>query len=322
MIKTYLFSKQGVKEDVPLDNWQSLIEGETDLLWVDVRAYNRDELDQLADKFNLHSLEIDSCLDGYDRPHIYEFQDHFYLNLTVLEEEQSTEELKPEELHLFAGDKFIITAVHRSDSKAVEAALKEFKESPQLCDRGAIYAVYMLAEDLVETYYPIVESLDDQADQLESELLEKADKESVKRIFVLKRKVFELRKLLGPQRDMYNELARRDFPFIQGEDKVYFQDVYNRMVRIFDMIDTIREILSGSLDIYLSQVSNRLNEVMKFLASYSIILMFLSLITGFYGMNFRHFPTLGSPHAISYLLIGMGALTAGLYLWFRRKGWV
>lgn len=185
-----------------------------------------------------------------------------------------------------------------------------------------MYAVYLLAEDLVETYYPVVDKLDDDADKLENVMLDRGDKAALKHNLALKRRGFELRKLLGPQRDILNDLSRRDFPFIEGENQVYFQDVYNRMIRLFDILDTVREILSGNLDIYLSTVSNRLNEVMKVLTVFSAILMMLSLITGFYGMNFTHIPWLHSPNAFRNILISMAAITVGLLLWFRRKGWV
>lgn len=182
-----------------------------------------------------------------------------------------------------------------------------------------MYAVYLLSEDLVETYYPIVDKLDNDAYGLENTMLDRADKASLARNFDLKRRGYELRKLLGPQRDILNDLSRRDFPFIEGENKVYFQDVYNRMIRLFDILDTVREILSGNLDIYLSTVSNRLNEVMKVLTVWSIVLMTLSFITGFYGMNFVHLPWLRAPHAFRNVLVGMALVTAGMLWMFRRK---
>lgn len=322
MIKTYLFTKQGTQEDVPLDDWKSLVEGNSALLWVNVTSVGKEELDGLAEQFGLHSIATESCLDAYRRPHLYEFSDHFYVNLTVVKGKRGNNGVKPSELHLFAGGKFVITVTRDEKSEAVDKAIAEYKETPALCERGPVYAVYLLAEDLVETYFPVVEKLDDEADKLENIMLDKADRESLRKLFELKRQVFDIRKLLGPQRDIFNELARRDFPFVEGEDRIYFQDVYNRMIRIFDMLDTIREILSGSTDIYLSQVSNRLNEIVKVLTVVSIVLMTLSFITGFYGMNFVHLPWLRSPNAFRNVIAVMIALVAVMLLWFRRKGWL
>ena len=185
-----------------------------------------------------------------------------------------------------------------------------------------MYALYLLSEDLVETYYPLVDKLDDDADKIEDILLDRVDKASLRRNFALKSKVFELRKLLGPQRDIFNDLARRDFGFIDTRSQVYFQDIYNRMIRLFDILDTVREILSGNLEIYLSTVSNRLNEIMKVLTVFATILGLGTLVTGFYGMNFRHMPGLESPHAFRNVLIFIVAISVTMLFWFRRKKWV
>lgn len=323
MIKTYLFTSKGTQEDVPLDNWKSLIEDGCSLLWVDVRSLTLDEMNKLAELFGLHSVAIDSTIDAFRRPHLYEFPDYFYVNLTtVRRSNRGNHGMKPSELNVFVGNRFLITATKDKDSDAVDTALSEYKSTPKICERGPMYAVYLLAEDLVETYVPIVDKLDEEADHLENAMLDKADKKSLRRIFELKRHVFDLRKLLGPQRDTFNELVRRDFPFIEGENQVYFQDVYNRMIRIFDMLDTIRDILSGSLDIYLSTVSNRLNEVMKVLTVASIILMTLSFYTGFYGMNFTHLPWLNAPNAFRNTIALMVLTTAGMFWWFKKRGWL
>lgn len=322
MIKTYLFTQSGTREDVPVEDWRQLTEGDCSLLWVDVRSLTQAEIERLAAVFGLHSLAVDSVLDGYRRPHVYNFTDHFYVNMTMVKTTRGNHGIKPLELHLFVGGKFVITAVKDDACEAVDNAIAEYISTPKLCARGPMYAVYLLAEDLVETYYPIVEKLDSDADKLEDVMLDRADKASLKRNFDLKRRGFELRKLLGPQRDVLNDLARRDFPFIEGEDKVYFQDVYSRMIRLFDVLDTVREVLSGNLDIYLSTVSNRLNEVMKVLTVFAAILMMLSFITGFYGMNFTHIPWLESPNAFRNILVAMGAITGGMLWWFKRKGWL
>ncbi len=322
MIKTYLFTQTETREDVPLDDWQSLVKEDCSLLWVDARSATKDDIQHLASLFDLHSLAVDSMLDGYRRPHLFQFSDHFYVNMTMLSPSRNNHGIKPLEMHLFVGGRFVITATKESACEAVDNALAEYKDTPGLCSRGPMYAVYLLSEDLVETYYPIVDKLDDDADKLEDRMLDRPDKASLAKNFALKHRGFELRKLLGPQRDILNDLARRDFPFIEGENQVYFQDVYNRMIRLFDILDTVRDILSGNLDIYLSTVSNRLNEVMKVLTVWSIILMVLSFITGFYGMNFVHLPWLQSHDAFRNVVATMAVITVGMLWLFRRKKFI
>lgn len=322
VIKTYLFTETETREDIPPEDWQSAAQGDCALLWVDVRSMDDGDIALLTEAFGLHSLAIESMKDRYRRPHLYQFHDHFYVNMTMVTNTRGGHGVKPMELHLFVGARYVITVVSEATCEAVDSALEEYRNTPGLCVRGPMYAVYLLTEDLVETYYPIVDKLDDDADKLESTMLDHADKKSLARNFELKRRGFELRKLLGPQRDILNDLSRRDFPFIEGENQVYFQDVYNRMIRLFDILDTVREILSGNLDIYLSTVSNRLNEVMKVLTVWSIILMALSFITGFYGMNFAHLPWLRSPNAFRNALIAMALIIVAMLWLFRRKKFV
>lgn len=319
MIKTYLFKGSEVIQGVPLDDWKSLVREDCSLLWVDVRSLTPADISRLEPLFGLHRVALESVADGYRRPHLFQFEDHFYVNMTMIKSGRQGPAITPLELHLFAGERFVVTATTEDVCEAVDKALQEYIDTPGLSPKGPMYAVYLLAEDLVETYYPVIEELDDDADELEDAMLASADKQSLKRNFDLKRAAFELRRLLGPQRDVLNDLSRRDFPFIASEDHVYFQDVYNRMTRLFDMLDTIREILSGNLDIYLTTVSNRLNEVMKVLTVFATILMMLSFITGFYGMNFTHIPWMRSPNAFRNILIAMGLVTAGMLVWFRRK---
>lgn len=323
MIKTYLFSAAETREDVPLEDWRMLIEGHESLLWVDARSPGPEELHRLAEAFGLQPEALRSCMDSFHRPRLHEYADHFYLNLTVVRgADRSGRGIKASELHLFVGEKFVIALSENESAPAVERALAEYMANPTLCRRGAIYAAYVLAEDLTETYLAIAEKLDAEADRLETAMLDRADKATMRKTFVLKSRVFELRKLLGPQRDVFGQIVRRDFPFERDNSTVHFQDVYNRMIRVFDVLDTVREVLSNSLDIYLSTVSNRLNEVMKVLTVAATILMTLSLIAGFYGMNFVHLPWLRAPNAFRNMCIFMGVLTALMLAWFKWKDWI
>jgi len=322
MIKTYLFTKSEVSRDAAVEDWRELTKGDCSLLWVDVRSATEEDMSKLAECFGLHAIAVESCMDHYRRPHLYEFDDHFYVNMTMLRETRTNHGVKPHELHLFVGGKFILSVTKDSDSEAVDQALKEYVDTPGLCARGPMYAVYLLAEDLIDTYYPIVNKLDESADKLENDMLQKTHKGLLKRNLDLKHEVFELRRVLGPQRDVLNDLSRRDFAFIEGEASVYFQDVYNRMIRVFDMLDTIREILTSNFDIYLASVSNRLNDIMKVLTILAVIIGVFSFITGFLGMNM--FEPIRKPLGdVVAWSAGVGvAITAALLYLFRRTGWL
>lgn len=322
VIKTYLFSGENTIEDVEIADWRTLTEGEGKLLWVDVRSITQHELELLQRTFNLHDLAVGPVMGRYRRPHLYQFADHFCVNLVMIRRSRSNHGIKPVELHVFVGNGFILTTTRDPADPPADSAIEEYKNAPLLAAKGPMHALYLLAEDLVETYYPLVDKLDDDADKIEDILLDHADEASLRRNFALKNKAFELRKLLGPQRDILNDLSRRDFGFIDTRSQVYFQDIYNRMTRLFDILDTVREILSGNLEIYLSTVSNRLNEVVKILTVFATILGVATFVTGFYGMNFRHMPGAESPHAFRNILIFIVVISLGMLFWFRRMKWV
>ena len=323
MIKTYLFSSQGVSEDVPFDDFRRLVAKDRALFWVDAREVTQKEIDSLARVFGLHSIALDSIIDGYRRPHLYEFSDHFYLNMTVIDGAcDITCDIEPTELHIFAGEAWIVTISNEKGVAAIDNALSEYRASPNLAAHGPIYALYFVAEDLVETYFPVIDDLDDRADDLEAVMLENPSRKSLRTLFDLKHRAFELRKLLDPQRDIFNDLSRRDFPFTAGEERVYFQDIYSRMIRLFDMLDTIREILSGNLDIYLSTISNRLNSVMKTLTVLTAVIGVLAFVTGFFGMNIRDIPWLHSPHGLENVLLLMAGSSVVMLLVFKLARWL
>ncbi len=323
MISTYLFTETGVVTGLEASPESLKDVDKKSLFWVDIRDYTDQDIHDLAATFDFHPVTVQSCIDAYRRPHLWEFEKYFYINFTTIKKSSSsTHSMKGSELHIFAGPQYLITASRDKVPEAVERALEQFRSAPAMCNRGPLYAVYILVEDLVETYFPYVEKLDSAADKLEDLMLENADKKTLAHLFTLKRKGQELRRLLGPQRDVFSELARREFSFVDGENRIYFQDSYNRIVRIFDMLDTVREVLSASLDVYLSSVSNRLNEVMKILTIVSTIMMVLGFITGFYGMNFTHLPWLEAPNAFRNLSIAMIIMVIGMLYAFRRKGWM
>jgi len=323
LISTYLFTETGVVTGVEASTKSLSGVGENALLWIDLRSYTDKEIHDLAAVFDFHPVTVQSCIDAYRRPHLWEFENYFYANLTTIKKSTSAlHSLRGTELHIYVGSQYVITASREKAPEAVERALEQFKTSHTICSRGPLYAVYILVEDLVETYFPYVEKLDADADKVEDLMLDNPQKKTLEHLFSLKRRGQELRRLLGPQRDVFSELARREFAFVDGENRIYFQDSYNRIVRIFDMLDTVREVLSASLDVYLSSVSNRLNEVMKILTIVSTIMMVLGFITGFYGMNFTHLPWLEAPNAFRNLSIVMFVMVVGMLYAFRRKGWM
>jgi Mg2+ and Co2+ transporter CorA len=182
--------------------------------------------------------------------------------------------------------------------------------------------LYSLLDSIVDNYFPIIDSIVERVEDLEEQIFEKFNQRSIEDIFTLKKDLLALRKVLAPERDVLNVLIRRDLPLFDEHTLVYFQDVYDHVVRITDSIDTYRDLLSSALDSYLSMQSNRLNITVQTLTSFSIMLMSIATVTGWYGMNFNNMPELTSALGYPAVFLFVIILVALEFLFFKRKGWL
>jgi magnesium transporter len=189
-------------------------------------------------------------------------------------------------------------------------------------ENGIGILLYSLLDTLVDKYFPVIDAIVDRVEDLEDQIFTHYTTTSIQTIFALKKDLLALRRVLAPERDVLNVLSRRDVPIFTGQTLVYFQDVYDHVVRITDSIDTYRDLLSSTIDLYLSMQSNRLNITVQTLTSASIVLMALSLIAGIYGTNFVNIPELHWTYGYYGMLALMVLVTLLLYLFFKRKRWL
>ncbi len=182
--------------------------------------------------------------------------------------------------------------------------------------------LYSLLDSIVDNYFPVIDSIVDRVEEIEAQIFERFTPEAIESIFSLKKDLLALRKVLAPERDVMNVLIRRDLPIFEQHTMVYFQDVYDHVVRITDRIDTYRDLLSSALDSYLSMQSNRLNITVQTLTSWSIILMSVAAIAGWYGMNFAYMPELRSGLGYPGVIVLAVVVVTLEFFFFRRKGWL
>jgi len=187
--------------------------------------------------------------------------------------------------------------------------------------------LYELADGIVADYMIVVDNLDDVIDRIEDEVFDRPTPYTLEQIFRLKRAVLNLRRIISPQREVLNKLARDDYPVIDVKDRVYFRDVYDHLVRLYDINESLRDLVGGALDTYLSVINNRMNEIMKTLTVITTLFMPISFAAGFFGMNF--FQPVEDPLKIwsstpvfVLALLGMFLTLIGMYLWIRRRGWM
>ncbi|MHB0884603.1 MAG: magnesium/cobalt transporter CorA [Bacillota bacterium] len=305
------------------DRWEALTAlrtGSARPLWVDLNGVNDDELAALGREFGFHPLALDDCRDRQHRAKVREFDGHFFVIMNaVARRNHGRPSLAVVELDIFVGPDYMVT-VHRSAVPALDGLWGQAHRT-DLLKQGADFLFYYLSDVLVDEHFPVLDWIDGQLDQLEARAFNNPDRQVLTELFQLKRQLIALRRSLGPERDIFNVIVRRDFPFLRPQVHLYFLDVYDHLARLIDTIDTYRDMLSNAMDGYLSAVSNRMNEVMKVLTIIATIMMPLTVITGVYGMNFERMPLLRSPWGFSAVMGGMAAVVGAMLLYFRRRKW-
>ncbi len=310
---------QGLQTSLPLERISDVLDEAESLLWVDVVDPTPDDLRLLGEEFRFHPLAMEDAIKRHQRPKI-DFYDGF---LFIVFYELEIHDARPEarELTLFVGKNYLVT-VHDGAFEVVKETARRWRENIHLPgDRGVGLLVYSLLDAVVDGYFPIIDELSERIEDMEQTIFERSDERIQQEIFVLKRDLLAIRRVLGPERDVMNVLVRRDSPVFEAGTIVYFQDIYDHLLRVIDALDTYRDLLTGALDAYLTMTSNRLNQVVKTLTASSIILMSMTLVAGIYGMNFVHMPELrwllGYPWALGLMV----AIGAGLFVMFRRIDW-
>ena len=283
------------------------------LAWYDVADPASPQLDELASRFGLHELQIEDCRHRPQRP---KTEEHDHYVFAVLKHMHDREELEFDDIDVFLGPDFLIS-VRRADSPVIEAVRAHAEqENVDRLDR----LFYMIVDQIVDAYQPLLDKIAEEISEIEDVVLDRPDPDTLARIFSLKRKLVEFRRIAGGMREVVNTLIRREKGLLGDDLDPYFRDVYDHLIRTVDLIETYRDLLSGSLDIYLSAVANRTNEVMKVLTIWGTVALPLVIITGFFGMNLR-LPWANSTHGTLFALALMAVSTAAGLVYFKMKRW-
>jgi magnesium transporter len=228
------------------------------------------------------------------------------------------------EVHAFLGERYLVT-VHADTVPALDEVWRRVSIDKVALGRGADFVYYLIADSVVDSTFPILDRIEDELEELEDVVLENPKSEQLRRIFKLKRHLVAMRKVLSPQRDTMAMLARRGDARVSERTSLYLRDVYDHLSRINESIEAKRDLLGNALDAYLSSVSNRTNEIVKYLTLLSAVFLPLSFVVGFFGQNFEDFP--GIPqwvhsHALMHVMMAICVGTPlAMVLWFRHKRW-
>ncbi len=283
------------------------------LPWFDVDDPNSPALDELAQRFGLHPLQIEDTRHRPQRAKMEEYERYLFV---VLKHLCPGEVLKFDDLDVFLCHEFMIT-VHKGES-TLPAKLKQRAEQARVSRLDQLF--YMLVDLVVDEYLPVLDELAEEISDIESEVLARPEPDVLARILRLKRRLVEFRRITGAMREVVNSLMRRQNGLLRDDLDPYFRDIYDHLVRTVELVESHRDLLTGSLDIYLSAVANRTNEVMKVLTIYGTLALPLVVITGFFGMNLN-IPWMHNPKGVEYASALMAASGVAVLLYFKKKGW-
>ena len=274
-----------------------------DFFWLDLHDPQASDLEILRDEFDFHPLSLEDSWRFDQRPKIDEYDGYVFLVVFGASSGDDRDGLV--EVHCFYSDHFLVT-VHRDEAPSIATLLERYVKRDAPVDDPA-RLMHAVVDGLVDSFFPRLEAIDDRIDELEDEIFRDAGDPELQEIFAMKRALVTMRKVIAPQRDLFSSIVVgvESFPGMSDDDQRYFRDVYDHLIRISEMIDTYRDLLTGAMDVYLSTVSNRLNGVMKQLAIIATVFMPLTFLTGFFGQNLGWLVThsAGFGH---FLVFGLG----------------
>ena len=318
-----------VRPDVPVSEWSLLRADPQAMLWVDLMPADGEEQaseKMLLKQFGFHPLAVDDALRETHQPKVDDWHDYIYVVLHAIRFDPATRRIHSPELDAFVGRNYLVT--HHSESiGALESIWTATSREPRRLAEGTDNLLYQIADAIVADYMPLVDQLDEWIDEVENEIFRKPTPQTLARIMRQKRRLVGMRRSLSALREVLNRLARDDYAVIDTRDRVYFRDVYDHVVRLYDIVESMRDLVGGSLDTYLSVTSNRINEIMKTLTVVSVIFMPISFLAGFFGMNFFGGEFALRPHGSTgwlfwLSLAAMLTLPPTMYAWMRLRRWL
>ena len=316
-----------VRTDLDPHEFRAALQDSPGLLWVDFVEEPPEVCEPiLRETFGLHPLAIDDALTERHAPKLDDWGDYLYLVFrAIVLDKQADDQLDAPELDVFLGPNYIVT-YHEQSVAAVDRVWAQCQNDRRFLKRGAAQLLYRLTDEVVATYVPVVEALDDTLDLIEDQLFDNPTAAALEQIFTLKRSLLHLRRLILPQREVLNRLARDRFRVIKDKERVFFRDVYDHLVRLYDITESMRELVVSALNTYLSVVNNRMNDIVKTLTIFAALFMPLSFIVSFFGMNFFQavapLDIWTSRPVFVLTMIVIVLMPVGMLLWIRQRGWI
>jgi magnesium transporter len=327
----YRESSGAIHLDWPFEEVGRAIEDVGGTVWVDIQdlesASNDGVEGLLRDIFHFHPLAIEDALKDTHVPKVDDWGQYLYIVVDTLDFDPATDELRMHELDLFLGQNYLVT-YHNEATQVLERHRRNLEREPEnRLKFGPSHLLYRLLDEVVAEFLPAIEHLDNGIDEAQDEVFAVPTPRTLRKIFQVKRNALRLHRVVLPMREVLNRLARDPYTQVDVDHRIYFRDVYDHLVRIHDIVESLRDLIAGALDTYLSVVSNRTNDIMKALTLVNVMFLPLTFVAGFFGMNFfgetLMFVTPALPKAALFwtacaLMIGT---PIGMTIMARRRGW-
>jgi len=291
--------------------------------WINIDGIHQvDIIEKIGKHFNLHPLVLEDIVNTGQRPKMEDFVDYLFVVLKMLHYDEKEKAVRAEQVSLILGSNYVIS-FQETEGDVFDPIRERIRmERGRIRKMGADYLVYSLIDEIIDNYFLILEKLGEKIEDMEDALIADPTPETLQAIHGLKREMIFLRKSVWPLREVISRLERWESPLIDKSMAIYLRDVYDHTIQVIDAIETFRDMLSGMLDIYLSSISNRMNEIMKVLTMIATIFIPLTLIAGIYGMNFKYMPELESPWSYPMIYLVMLVIGVIMVIYFRRKRWL
>jgi magnesium transporter len=291
--------------------------------WLDLDSPPDGKLHDLAEKIGLHPLTIDDARTFNQRPKLDEYEGYVFLVAYGVDPTAVSGEPLLAEVHLIISGDFVVT-IHRRPIAELEELRDRFPKHPK---RSEQFLVYKILDAVTSTFFPVLTRIDDDIDEIEQDVIQEPTEAILQRIFSLKRDLVAMRRVISPERDLFARDSERiaDLPGLEADDRLYFRDLYDSLVRISELVDSYRDLLSGATDMYLSTVANRQGEVNKTLTMIATVFLPLTFLTGFFGQNFSFLTGHILNTEWSFIVFGLGLLLVSVVvflIYFRRKRWM
>jgi magnesium transporter len=321
MTRMLITTKGSYTEPSPADLRAHLKQGDLEGFWLDIESATEEDYELLETTFGFHHLTIEDLRQQNQRPKLEEYRGYSFA--VIFGSELGPEGVQLLEHHLYLQHQYLVT-VHQEAAPALAELRSRIRASPEITKDDVGFLKYLVIDQLVDTNFPTLEALDQTIDGLQNEIVERAEPRMLSSIYGLKHDVTELRRVLSGQRDLFQRIITHSLDDDGHEMTVYWRDVYDHIVRQYETVDSLRELLAGAVDVYLSTVQNRLSTTTKTLTIVASLFLPLTWLTGFYGMNFAYLTGTLEPARWAFwvgVATMIGSLGVQMYL-FRRRGWL